>query len=203
MASEDRLRTRIALEAARIMAEEGVDEHGWATKKAAARLGLSAHRNLPKTEEIEAALVQHHRLFGRSEQPLQLARLRKLALEAMRFLAEYSPVLVGGVWSGGAGKFSPVRLHLYPEAPEDVIRKLMDTHIPFEEKSHPVERDAGVLADQPALHFSVDGTRVELILLPSPWKGHALRKKGKLITGGNIKDVEKLLADGQTQITLT
>ncbi len=193
MAFEDRLKTRIALEAARIMAEEGIDEPGLAKKKAAARLGVAAHRNLPRREEIEAALVEHQRLFGHDYQPQHLARLRRLALEAMRFLAEFSPMLAGGVWSGGAGKHSPIRLYLYPPAPEDIIRKLLDARIPFEEKSHSVSRDAETLAGQPALHFYVDGARVELLLLPSSWKGHNLHKKGGVLAGGSIKDLERLM----------
>jgi len=199
MAAEDRWRTRIALEAARIMAEEAIEEHGLAKKKAAARLGVATHRNLPRNEEIEAALIEHHRLFGQSDQPLHLARLRRLALEAMRFLSAFSPVLVGGVWNGGAGRLSPIRLYLYPHAPEDVIRKLLNAHIPFEEKSHGVSRDAETLADQPALHFHVDGVRVELLLLPLSWKGQTLRKKGGLLAGGSIKELERLMGlDGQT-----
>ena len=143
MAFEDRLRTRIALEAARIMAEEGIDEPGLAKRKAAARLGVADHRNLPRREEIEAALVEHQRLFGHDYQPQHLAKLRTLALEAMRFLAVFSPLLTGSVWSGGAGRHSPIRLYLYPPAPEDVILKLVNANIPYEEKSHSVSRDAG------------------------------------------------------------
>jgi hypothetical protein len=187
------LRQRIALEAARIMAEEGIDEHGLAKKKAAARMGLAEHRNLPRTEEIEAALIEHHRLFGAADQPRRLAHLRKLALEAMRFLAEFSPVLVGGVWNGSAGKFSPIRLHLFPHAPEDVMRKLWDAHIPFEEKSHCPPREEELPGEQPALHFYADGTRVELLLFPYAWKGRVLRKKGGQPNGGSIKDVQKLM----------
>ena len=193
MASEDRLRTRIALEAARIMVEEGIDETGVAKKKAAVRLGVAAHRNLPRKEEIEAALIEHLRLYGQSDQAQRLAKLRSLALEAMRFLAAFHPVLVGGVWSGGAGKFSPVRLYLYPQTPEDVIRKLLDTGIPFEEKSHSLTRDAETLAGQPAFHFQVDGVRVELLLLPAAWKAQNLHRKGGLLAGGGIKDVERIM----------
>ena len=193
MANEDRMRTRIALEAARIMAEEGIEDHGLAKKKAAGRLGLVAHRNLPRKEEIEAALVEHHRLFGLADQPHQLERLRGIALEAMRFVAEFSPLLVGGVWTGVAGKLHPIRLCLYPAAPEDVIRKLLNARIPYVEKSHAVTRDAETQFDLPALHFYVDGTRVELLLLPSLWKGQALRHKGSPLSGGGIKDVERLI----------
>ena len=193
MANEDRMRTRIALEAARIMAEEGIEDHGLAKKKAAGRLGLVAHRNLPRREEIEAALVEHHRLFGLSDQPRHLNRLRRIALEAMRFVADFSPLLVGSVWTGVAGKLNPVRLCLYPPAPEDVIQKLLKARIPYAEKSHAVTRDAETQSDLPALHFYVDGTRVELLLLPSPWKGQALRYKGSTLSGGGIKDLERLM----------
>lgn len=198
MAVEDRLRARIATEAARIMAEDGIHEHGLAKKKAAARIGVPEYRSLPRDEEIEAALVAHHRLFGAAEQPLRLARLRKLALEAMRFLAEFSPMLVGGVWNGGAGRFSPIRLHLFPHAPEDVMRKLMDARIPYDEKSHGLPGDAELPGAQPALHFYVDGTRVELLLFPHAWKSRSLRKKaGQPAAGGDIKDLLKLM-DAET-----
>lgn len=194
MAVADRLRTRIAREAARIMAEEGIHEHGLAKKKAAARMGVPECRNLPRNEEVDAALVEHHRLFGSAEQARRLARLRKLALEAMRFLAEFSPLLVGGVWNGGAGRFSPIRLHLFPQAPEDVMRKLMDAHIPYDEKSHSLPGDAELPGEQPALHFYADDTRVELLLFPSTWKNRSLRKKaGQQAAGGDMKDLLRLM----------
>jgi hypothetical protein len=193
MSNENRLRQRIALEAARIMAEEGIDEHGLAKKKAAARMGLAEHRNMPRREEIEAALVEHQRLFGTADQSRHIAHLRKLALEAMRFLADFSPVLVGGVWSGNAGRFSPIRLHLFAHAPEDVMMKLMNARIPFEEKSHSLPREAELPGDQPALHFCVDGVRVELLLFPHAWKGRSLAKKGGQPGGGTMKDVQTLM----------
>jgi hypothetical protein len=193
MSSESRLRQRIALEAARIMAEEGIDEHGLAKKKAAARMGVAEHRNMPRREEIEAALVEHQRLFGTADQFRQIAHLRKLALEAMRFLAEFSPLLVGSVWNGNAGRFSPIRLHLFPHAPEDVMLKLLNARIPFEEKSHSLPREAELPGEQPALHFYVDGSRVELLLFPYAWKGRSLPKKGGQLSGGNTKELEKLI----------
>ncbi len=181
------------MEAARIMVEEGIEDQGLAKKKAATRLGLATHRNLPRREEIEAALTEHQRLFGQNEQPQQLAKLRRLAHEAMQFLALFSPLLVGGVWSGAAGKFSPIRLYLYTHTTEEVMHKLMEARIPFTEKFHTVSRDTETFTDQPALHFYVDGTRVELLLLPRAWKGQTLSKKGECVQGGGIKELEQKL----------
>jgi hypothetical protein len=193
MSSADRLRQRIALEAARIMVEEGIEEHGLAKKKAAARMGVPESRNLPRTEEIEAALIEHQRLFGTAEQAKRLAQLRKLAAESMRFLDEFSPILVGGVWNGSAGRFSPIRLHLFPHAPEDVMVKLLNARIPFEEKSHSLPRDAELPGEQPALHFYADGTRIELLLFPYGWKNRNSSKKGGQAMGGSLKDLRKLM----------
>jgi hypothetical protein len=95
--------------------------------------------------------------------------------------------------NGSAGRFSPIRLHLFPHAPEDVMMKLMDTRIPFEEKSHSLPRDAEYPGDLPALHFCVDGTRVELLLFPHAWKARSLPKKGGQQAGGNAKEVERLM----------
>jgi len=156
-------------------------------------MGVAEHRNMPRREEIEAALVEHQRLFGAADQFHRVAHLRKLALEAMRFLAEFSPLLVGGAWNGSAGRFSPIRLHLFPHAPEDVMLKLMNGRIPFEEKSHSLPREAELPGDLPALHFCVDDTRVELLLFPYAWKGRSLSKKGSQAVGGNIKDLQKLM----------
>jgi hypothetical protein len=194
MAHENRLRQRIAVEAARLIAEEGITEYGLAKKKAAARLGMPESRNLPRTEDIEAALIEHQRLFGASEHTQRLTHLRKLALEAMRFLADFSPILVGGVWNGSAGKFSPIRLHLFPHAPEDVILKLLNAKIPFEEKSHTPPPEAELPSEQPALHFYADDTRVELLLYPYAWKGRSLRKKTGLSAGGSLKELQQLIA---------
>jgi hypothetical protein len=195
MAVEDRLKWRIAMEAARIMAEEGIEDHGLAKKKAAARMGGSVNRHLPGKEDIEAALIEHHRLFAPSEHPRRLTHLRTLALEAMRFLSEFSPLLVGGIWSGSAGKFSPIRLHVFPDTAETLMLKLMSANIPFEEKSHSLPPDAGLPGEQPALHFYVDGIRVELLIFPMSWKGRSLGKKTGAAAGGGIKDLLRLMED--------
>lgn len=193
----NRVRLRIAQEAARIMAEEGVPDYELARRKAAERLSLpaSARRDLPRIEEIDAALFEYHRLFRAEDQPRQLARLRQLALEAMRFLEEFSPYLVGGVWDGVAGRHSPVTLHLYPHVPEDVMRKLLNAKIPFEERTGELPQDGGRGAECPILLFYVDDVAVELLLAPQEMKGRSARKKaGGESPGGTLKMLEKMLS---------
>jgi hypothetical protein len=196
MHPKDKTRWLIAQEAARIMAEEGIHDFLPAKQKAAARLGVSNSRGLPRNEEVELALEEHHRLYRAHIQPQHIARLRTLALEAMRFLSGFAPRLVGGVLDGSAGEFSPITLHLFPEAPEDVIRKLMDGRIPFEERSVSVAVGANRNAVYPGLDFFVDGTRIELWLLPPELKQQRMARRDKAAPKGSIQDVEALVGIG-------
>ena len=61
----DNLRRALAQEAARIMAEHGVQDFLIAKRKAAERLGVEdVAAVLPKNSEIELALAEYQRLFG-------------------------------------------------------------------------------------------------------------------------------------------
>ena len=69
-------RRRIAVEAAKLIAEEGLRDYRQAKLKAAQRLGIFDDTALPKNGEIEEALREHQRLF-RAEQPETLRELRE------------------------------------------------------------------------------------------------------------------------------
>jgi hypothetical protein len=177
------------------MAEEGINDYLPAKNKAAARLGIANSRSLPRNEEIDQALEEYHRLYRAEAQPLHITQLRKLALEAMRFLEEFSPRLTGGVLDGSASKYSPIILYVYPETPEDIIKKLADARIPFKERSFSFNLGHKRGLTYPALDFFVDGFRVELAVLPPELKGQRINRKEKTIPGGSLQDVEKLIND--------
>lgn len=193
MNTKDRTRRLIAQEAARLMAEEGFHEYLPAKTKAAARLGVTDVRRLPRNEEIDAALEEYHRLYRAEVQPRHIVRLRKLALEAMRFLKAFEPRLVGGVLDGSAGEFSPITLHLFPDAPEEVMHRLMDAKIPFTEKSVTLPNGLNRSAIYPGLSFWVDGVAIDLVLLPVELKQQRWVRKDKNLPRGDAEDVEALI----------
>ncbi|HSH41267.1 MAG TPA: hypothetical protein VK973_03995 [Arenicellales bacterium] len=127
------MRQRIAQEAARLIATEGVRDYGTAKRKAAERLGAPDTRNMPRNTEIEAELVSYQSLFLRDEQPRHLRLLRQAAIEAMGFFEQFRPRLTGSVLSGTADKHSDVNLHLFAATPEEVSLYLMEQQLPFEE----------------------------------------------------------------------
>jgi len=113
-------RSRIAQVAARLIAEHGLTDWTLAKRKASRQLMLSESAPLPSNDEIEAALVEHHALFGGDAHVAALRRQRTEALAWMRRLAQWNPVLVGGVAAGWATEHSDVRIELVADDPKAV-----------------------------------------------------------------------------------
>ena len=105
-------RTRIAQLAARLIAEHGIADWSLAKRKAARQLMLSEREALPGDHEIEAALAEHHALFGGAVHDETLAAQRTEALAWMRRLEAFRPLLIGGVAAGWATEHSDIRVEL-------------------------------------------------------------------------------------------
>ena len=78
------MRARIAAAAARLMAEDGIDDFAQAKRKAARQLGAADTESLPANDEVEAELVAYRALYQATEHPERIAELRRVALQAMR-----------------------------------------------------------------------------------------------------------------------
>lgn len=126
------MRVRIAAAAARIMAEEGIDDFALAKRKAARRLGAADSEALPGNPEIEAALREYRALYQAEEHSERIAELRRIALDAMRALERFSPYLTGPVLAGLAGPYADIDLQLFPESSKEVELYLLDRNIPYE-----------------------------------------------------------------------
>ena len=125
------LRERIAHLAARIMAEDGIDDFGYAKRKAARQAGAHDMRAMPDNEEIERALATYRELYQQDEHGPLLAELRRSALEVMRILSQFNPHLVGPVLSGVAGKHSAIDLHLFADSGKDFEIYLLNRNVRY------------------------------------------------------------------------
>lgn len=114
------LREQIAHLAARIMAEDGVDDFGYAKRKAARQAGASDARAMPDNEEIERALAAYRQIYQRDEHPDVLRELREQALTIMRLVERFHPFLSGSVLSGVAGRFSDIEIALFADSSKEV-----------------------------------------------------------------------------------
>lgn len=144
MAKENQqLRQRIAQQAARMMAEDGVNDYGYAKKKASRQLGISDIAVMPSNQEVEEELRLYNALFMADEQPEHLQHLRKNALFTMQLLAKFNPHLTGAVLDGTAGFGSDTHIHLFADSAKEVEIFLLNQNIPYEsdEKSFRVMQD--------------------------------------------------------------
>ena len=160
------MRKALAQEAARIMAEHGIEDYLQAKRKAADRLGVNDVSVLPKNVEIEAALRAHQRLFGRESHDHSLMEQRRVALQTMRLLAEFNPRLVGSVLTGTATDYSDINLHLFADASETVAIRLLDIGVPHEFYERRVKMDAERSVNYPALRFDASGRTVDATVFP-------------------------------------
>jgi hypothetical protein len=163
----DRQRDEIAQIAARMLIDGEADDFGSAKRKAAAQVGAHDQRNLPDNLLVQAAVIEHQRLFEAEEIVGRTRTLREAALAAMRFLAEFEPRLVGPVMHGTPFAHSPVTLHLFSDELERVIRKLLNQRIPYhlDEQTRRVgRRDSETYA---VLETAMGDIDFELVVMPA------------------------------------
>ena len=132
MAKHSHMRSHLAYLAARLMAEDGIQDYATAKRKAARQAGAPDTRELPDNQEIEAALREYQTLYQADEQPEILRHLREVAVEAMEFLAEFNPQLVGSVLTGTATEHSDINLQLFADSSKEFEIFLLNKNIPYE-----------------------------------------------------------------------
>ncbi len=192
---DQQMRARIAQEAARLMAEEGVQDYYAAKRKAAQHLGAPDTRNMPKNNEVEAALEEYQRLFRGEQQAEHLQSLRAGAVQAMRFLADFNPRLVGPVLSGTAGQHADIHLHLFADTPEDVSLFLMEANIPFRSSHKRMRIGREEWQEFPSCEFLAGEHAVDLVVFPREGRHEAPRSPvdGKPMQRAGLQEVERLL----------
>lgn len=129
---QQQMRARIAAAAARLMAEDGLEDFALAKRKAARQLGAEETQSLPKNEEIEAELRAYQTLYQGEEQRERIQCLRERALRAMQLLERFRPYLVGPVLSGTAGRYSEIDLQLFTDDGKAVEHFLLSRNIAYD-----------------------------------------------------------------------
>ena len=189
------MRARIAAAAARIMAEDGIEDFALAKRKAARQLGAANTQALPRNDEIEAELEAYRQLYQADEHPQRIAELRRVALEAMRALERFTPYLTGPVLKGSAGPYAEIDLQLFPESPKDVEIFLLERNIAFATRES--RRYSGDRAHAVSV-FSLnwDGTPVRLSVFDPRDERIALKTSvaGRVPERAGIAEVGALLA---------
>jgi hypothetical protein len=183
---QNAMRARIAAAAARIMAEDGIDDFALAKRKAARQLGAADTEALPRNDEIEEELRAYRALYQPEEHSRRIAELRRIALDAMRTLARFNPYLTGPVLKGTAGPYAQIELQLFPESAKEVEIFLLERRLPY--TTHEGRRFSGDRAhamsvfsltwDQVPLKLSVFDPRDERLALKTSQAGRVMERAG-------------------------
>lgn len=187
-------RSRIAHLAARLMAEDGVEDYALAKRKAARQAGIPDTRELPTNDEIADALRLYNEIYHGGEHRDRLRELREKAVEAMRELAPFQPYLTGSVLNGNAGKYADINLHLFTDNEKAVELHLIDRDIPY--KATQVRLYAGEMPlTAPVYTLNDEGIEIQLTVLTPRELRVPVRTslEGKAIERAKLSAVEQLL----------
>ena len=190
-------RTRIAAAAARIMAEDGIDDFALAKRKAARQVGAEETQALPANDEIEVELRAYRALYQPAEHLERIAELRRIAFDAMGELERFNPYLTGAVLTGIAGRYAEIDLQLFPENTKEVEILLLDRKLPYstaDARRYSGDRARSVtilsLAWQGVpLHLTIFDPRDERLALKTT-------QAGRVAPRASIPEVSALIAAG-------
>lgn len=190
--SSDPQRSRIASIAARLMAEDGINNTFAAKRKAALSLGLPENVGLPEDAEVEAELRVYQRLYQGDEQPERIAYLRQKAVDFMAIVQAFNPYLTGSVLDGTAGRYAEIDIQLFTDSAKDVEIFLLNQKIDYQHSTPRSERAEAVLT----VHD--DDTDINLIIYPSNDERVTFRTRdGRPRPRARIAAVKKML-DGDS-----
>jgi hypothetical protein len=130
----DHVRDEIAIAAARLIAEDGLD-YASAKRKAAKQVvgdARIAGEWLPDNDRIEEEIREYQAIFHSDTQPALLRRLRQTALDWMRKLAAFNPYLTGAVLNGTAGEHSDIYLQAFCDNPKEVAIYFLNANIHYD-----------------------------------------------------------------------
>jgi len=194
---QNAIRSSIAAAAARIMAEDGIDDFALAKRKAARRLGVDEGQWLPANHEIEAELETYRAIYQADEHPERIRALREIALDAMRALERFNPYLTGAVLKGIAGRYAEIELQLFPDSTKEVEIYLLDRGIAY--AASPAKRYAGDRATTASvLTLDWGGVPLKLTVLDPRDERLALKTSvaGRVIDRASIAQLRELLGAG-------
>jgi len=193
---QQHMRARIAAAAARVMAEDGVEDFALAKRKAARQLGAEDTQSLPKNEEVEAELRAYQALYQGEEQRDRIQYLRERALEAMRLLSRFHPYLAGAVLAGTAGRYCDIDLQLFTDDSKEVELFLLNHNIPYDISD--LRRFAGGrVRAVPVLKLEWQGVPVNLAIHTSKDERGTLKATltGRSIERAGVQAVTQLIAN--------
>ncbi|MGQ9562138.1 MAG: HD domain-containing protein [Thermogutta sp.] len=194
--SQDKIRRRIAWEAARLMYFREETEYYRAKTKAARRIARGDMRatDLPTNREIREQIEAVARAFEGERRAVRLGEMRLEALRMMRVLKDYHPYLVGSVLTGHIRRGSDIDIHVFSNSVEAIRSTLEETGLPHDIVKKRVVKHG---EEKTYVHLHVTGQfEFELTVYPPEMvnKPPLSAITGRPMERASIADLEKIIA---------
>jgi hypothetical protein len=162
------IRQHIAQQAAKLVADHGMNDFDAAKKKAAKMLGVSPLQQgvLPTHQEIQTELEIHQRIFPSAPRETHVHTLRQKALRTMQILKTFKPRLVGMVLDGSATLHSPIHLHVVADTSEEVMIHFINLKIPYDASEARVILSDKQVKNFPMFRIYMADSPIEITVLP-------------------------------------
>lgn len=185
-------RIQVATEAARLLYNRTVKEYKDAKEMAASSLGTRA---LPSNYEVAVELDRLVEEREGSERLSMLIEMREIALDVMRRLEDYDPVLIGSVWRGTPRKGSDIDIVVYNESPDTIKEKLGEyQHTASERKEFNIE---GLPRTSTHLAYTIKNQSLEVVVRPprdkEAYRDERCETYGDIKRGLRLPELERLL----------
>ena len=185
-------RGEVASEAARLIYYNKVKEYKDAKDMAASSLNT---KELPSNYEVALELDRIVEDSEGSDRLNMLIEMRKIALEVMKKIKEYNPLLIGSVWRGTSRKGSDIDIIIYSEDLRKVKKQLKDYEIISIDSTEFNLRKVSLSSFH--INLDIKDHPVEIIVR-SPndrdfYKNEKCETYGDIKRGMNIQNLEKLI----------
>jgi len=197
---DDDLKRRVAREAATLLYFGAEKEYKQAKDKAAKTLGTHF---LPANIEVALELdriADENEGYKRKE---RLVEMRREALDVMRLLSGFCPVLIGSVWRGTIKQGSDIDIAVYTDDPEEVVNALNADSVRILRTAWTIVNKKGVTLESFHIYAQTRGKQGGLEIV-SRSREEADKKRrceifGDELKGLNISQLEKVLGTNPTQ----
>ena len=193
------IRRKIAREAANLLYLGVEKEYKQAKLRAAETLGVNV---LPTNLEVAMELDRITEENEGATRQKRLVQMRREALELMKILENYSPVLVGSVWRGTIHHKSDIDINVYHDQPEEILALLERAGIKILEKGWTSITKSGEWRRVYRVLAKLPSNDEAEITIRNPAEYGAKEKceiYGDIVSGLTVHDLETVLSKNPTQ----
>ncbi|MBN1358203.1 nucleotidyltransferase domain-containing protein [Candidatus Bathyarchaeota archaeon] len=199
MNADSDLRCKIAKEAATLLYFGAEKEYKQAKLKAANTLG--AHF-LPTNLEVAVELDKIAEAHEGSARKERLVKMRKEALQIMRFLKEYSPILIGSVWRGTIRRGSDIDITVYHDVPDEILNFIKNRGVKISRTEWTTVNKKGKTEESFHVYVETASKQTAEIVVRSPDEADCKRKCevfGDELKGLNVQELKRVLEENPAQ----